>query len=445
MATDLDAPLTASSVDCDMLIIDGGPAGSTAAALLARRVHRVTLLEKARHLRFHIGESLLPANLPLLENLGVAEKIKAIGMEKWEAQFISPWHDHVQPFQFADALNKHMPMSYQVRRSEFDEILLRKGARVMEGCQALHVDFSPGGVTVQTRHENGAAQTVHARYLIDASGRDTFLANRLKMKRSNPAHNSAAIYAHFRGATSGVGKSASDFSIFWFDCGWFWFIPLADGVTSVGAVVSPHYLKTRKGRPLAQFLEETVALCPHLKERLKDAQLAFPAEATGNHSYVSDRTQMGNHQLLGDAYTFIDPVFSSGVMLAMQSAFAGAEVVDACLREPQRAAQALRRFDRLMRHVPRIYSWFICRVTNSVLRVIIMAPRNIFRVKETVLSVLAGDLFGRTRTDMRLLISKAFYYIGSALSPLRTLKAARMRSFNIRNVGSIDEPGAASH
>ena len=135
----------------------------------------------------------------------------------------------------------------------------------------------------------------------------------------------------------------------------------------------------------------------------------------------------------------------SGVMLAMQSAFAGAEVVDACLREPQRAAQALRRFDRLMRHVPRIYSWFICRVTNSVLRVIIMAPRNIFRVKETVLSVLAGDLFGRTRTDMRLLISKAFYYIGSALSPLRTLKAARMRSFNIRNVGSIDEPGAASH
>ena len=152
------------------------------------------------------------------------------------------------------------------------------------------------------------------------------------------------------------------------------------------SVVSPHYLKMRKGRPLAQFLEETVALCPHLKERLKDAQLAFPAEATGNHSYVSDRTQMGNHQLLGDAYTCIDPVFSSGVMLAMQSAFAGAEVVDACLREPQRAAQALRRFDRLMRHVPRIYSWFICRVTNPVLRVIIMAPRNILDRKSTRLN-----------------------------------------------------------
>ena len=170
MATDLDAPLTASSVDCDMLIIDGGPAGSTAAALLARRVHRVTLLEKARHLRFHIGESLLPANLPLLENLGVAEKIKAIGMETRESNLSRPGCEHVQQFQFADALINEMPMSCQVRRSEFDEILLRnasrKGARVTESCQVRHVDFSLGGVIVETRREHPTAQTVHVRYQI---------------------------------------------------------------------------------------------------------------------------------------------------------------------------------------------------------------------------------------------------------------------------------------
>ena len=134
--------------DCDVLVIGGGPAGSTAAALLAERGYRVTLLEKAHHPRFHIGESLLPANLPLLEKLGVADAVKAIGMEKWGAEFVSPWHDHRQSFEFADAIDKSMPMAYQVRRAEFDEILIRnagrKNARVVEGCQVLDVEFLPG-------------------------------------------------------------------------------------------------------------------------------------------------------------------------------------------------------------------------------------------------------------------------------------------------------------
>ena len=129
----------APASNCDVLVIGGGPAGSTAAALLAERGYRVTLMEKARHPRFHIGESLLPANLPLLEKLGVADEVRAIGMEKWGAEFVSPWHDHKQAFAFADAMDKSMPMAYQVRRSEFDEILIRnaslKNARVVEGCQ----------------------------------------------------------------------------------------------------------------------------------------------------------------------------------------------------------------------------------------------------------------------------------------------------------------------
>ncbi len=139
------AASAARSSDCDVLVIGGGPAGSTAAALLAERGYRVTLLEKAHHPRFHIGESLLPANLPLLEKLGVADAVKAIGMEKWGAEFVSPWHDHKQAFEFADAMDKSMPMAYQVRRAEFDEILIRnasrKNARVVEGCQVQDVEF----------------------------------------------------------------------------------------------------------------------------------------------------------------------------------------------------------------------------------------------------------------------------------------------------------------
>ncbi len=432
--------------DCDVLVIGGGPAGSTAAALLAERGYRVTLLEKARHPRFHIGESLLPANLPLLEKLGVAEAVKAIGMEKWGAEFVSPWHDHKQSFEFVDAMDKSMPMAYQVRRAEFDEILIRnasrKNARVVEGCQVQDVNFLPdnAGALVQARHDDGSMESVHARFVLDASGRDTFLGNRFKAKQRNKKHNSTAIYAHFSGAERNSGKAAGNITIFWFEHGWFWFIPLADGATSVGAVTWPYYLKTRNDKSLTQFFQETIALCAPLSERLQHAQLTSPVEATGNFSYVCDRTHGSNYLLLGDAYTFIDPVFSSGVMLAMHSAFVGADTVDICLRHPKQAAAALKKFDSTMRIGPKAFSWFIYRVTNPTMRNMFMGPSNIFRVKEALLSVLAGDVFGKTPIHGPLLLFKGLYYASSLLNFRRTLKAWRIRKHNIR---AVDGTGAA--
>lgn len=445
----MNNPSAASSADtsnCDVLVIGGGPAGSTAAALLAERGYRVTLLEKAHHPRFHIGESLLPANLPLLEKLGVADAVKAIGMEKWGAEFVSPWHDHKQSFEFADAMDKSMPMAYQVRRSEFDEILIRnasrKNARVVEGCQVQDVNFLPNdaGALVEARHDDGSVETVHARFVLDASGRDTFLGNRFKAKQRNKKHNSTAIYGHFVGAERNTGKAEGNITIFWFDHGWFWFIPLSDGTTSVGAVSWPYYLKTRNKKPLEQFLLETIDLCAPLRERLQHAQLTSPVEATGNFSYVCDRTHGSNYLLLGDAYTFIDPVFSSGVMLAMQSAFVGADTVDTCLRHPQQAAAALKKFDRTMRIGPKEFSWFIYRVTNPTMRNMFMGPRNIFRVKEALLSVLAGDVFGKTPIHGPLLIFKGIYYTASLFNFKRTWQAWRMHKQDIR---AVDETGAA--
>jgi len=422
--------------DCDVLIIGGGPAGSTAAALLAERGYRVTLLEKAHHPRFHIGESLLPANLPLLEKLGVADAVKAIGMEKWGAEFVSPWHDHTQSFKFADAMDKSMPMAYQVRRAEFDEILIRnasrKNARVVEGCQVQDVSFLPEGVQVLARHDDGSLETVHARFVLDASGRDTFLGNRFKAKQRNKKHNSTAIYAHFSGAVRNPGKAAGNISIFWFEHGWFWFIPLSDGTTSVGAVTWPYYLKTRHEKSLEQFFHETIALCAPLSERLQSAHLATAVEATGNFSYWCDRSHGNNYLLLGDAYAFIDPVFSSGVMMAMQSAFVGADTVDTCLRHPELAEAALKKFDKAMRIGPKEFSWFIYRVTNPTLRNMFMEPRNTFRVKEALLSVLAGDVYGKTPIHGPLRVFKMIYYAASLLNPKRTFKAWRMRQHNIR-------------
>jgi len=212
-------------------------------------------------------------------------------------------------------------------------------------------------------------------------------------------------------------------------------------VTSVGAVVWPYYLKTRGESSLEQFFNQTIARCAPLSERLRHARLISPVEATGNYSYVCDRSHGNSYLLLGDAYAFIDPVFSSGVMLAMQSAFVGADTVDTCLRDPSKAAKALRKFDATMRIGPKAFSWFIYRVTNPTMRDMFMGPRNIFRVKEALLSVLAGDIFGTTPIRGPLLLFKALYYGTSLLNFRRTVKAWKMHKHNIQ---SADTTGAAA-
>lgn len=421
----------------DILVIGGGPAGATAAILLAEKGYRVVVLEKSRHPRFHIGESLLPANVPLLERLGVAEKVRAIGMEKWGAEFVSPSDGRRQEFQFANAWDKSQPMSYQVRRSEFDEILIRRaaaqGAEVIEGCKVQDVEFleDGSGVRVAGMHDDGRTQSWTAGQIIDASGRDTFLGNRLQTKRRNKKHNSAALYAHFTGARRDCGKREGNIGIYWFDHGWFWFIPLADGTTSIGAVVWPQYMKTRTG-PLREFFLETIARCPPLADRLSGATLASEVEATGNYAYACDRSYGRNYLLVGDAFAFIDPVFSSGVMLAMHGGAAAAETVDRCRQAPARASSALKRFDKLMRHGPKEFSWFIYRVTNPTMRELFLGPRNVLRMEEALLSVLAGDLFGRTPIWGSLRAFKVLYYVISFANLGRTLRAMRSRSANIR-------------
>ena len=430
----------ASLPECDVLVIGGGPAGSTAGALLAQRGHKVVILEKEHHPRFHIGESLLPANLPLLEKLGVADAVKAIGMEKWGAEFVSPWHDaKSQTFQFGDAWDKTMPFSYQVRRSEFDEILIRNaaslGAEVIEGCRVREVVFAPdqSGATVHAQHEDGRIQHWRARFVVDASGRDTLLGKQFDIKRRNPKHNSSALYAHFTGAKRHPGQDEGNITIFWFDHGWFWLIPLADGTTSIGAVVWPHYLKSRS-KPVKDFFLDTIALCPALSERLVHATLSSEVEATGNFSYSCERTHGPNYLLIGDAFAFIDPVFSSGVMLAMQGGFVGAETVDTCLRQPAKTASALAEFDRQVRLGPAKFSWFIYRVTSPTMRDMFMQPSNVWRLKEALLSMLAGDIFGKTPIWRSIAAFKVLFYLASIWNFGRSWKAMRLRRANIRVV-----------
>jgi flavin-dependent dehydrogenase len=426
--------------DCDVLVIGGGPAGTTIAPLLVEKGYRVVLLEKARHPRFHVGESLLPANMPLFERMGIAEEVKAIGMEKWGAEFISPQHGMAQTFHFADAWDKSQPYAYQVKRAEFDDVLIRnaakKGVEVHECCKAKAIDFLPdnSGAVIRAQHDDGREQTWKARFVVDASGRDTFLANRFQIKHRNPKHNSSAIYGHFSGAIRHEGQAEGNISIFWFEHGWFWFIPMMNDVTSIGMVTWPYFMKTRGQRSIEQFLRDGIAMCEPLAERLKMATLVNEVEATGNFSYVSERNHGANYLLLGDAYAFIDPVFSSGVLLAMNSGVIGADAIDTCLSKPAQAPAALKRFDELMKHGPKEFSWFIYRVTNPIMRDFFMYPKNIFRVKEALLSVLAGDIFGKTPIWRSIWMFKLLYYIANMIQPKRAFMGWKRRRFNIRRV-----------
>lgn len=427
-----------AAVQCDVVVIGGGPAGSTISALLAERGRSVVLVEKATHPRFHIGESLLPLNMPLFDELGVGEEIKRIGMPKYGAEFVSPWHGKPVTFDFADAMDKSFPSAYQVRRSEFDDILFRnaarKGAAALENCRVTAVEFNPRGALVAARQEDGQERRWQTKFVVDASGRDTLLANQFEAKRRNRKHNSAAIFGHFSGATRLEGKAEGNISLFWFDHGWFWFIPLSDGTTSIGAVCWPYYMKSRKTDPERFFLD-TIALSPALAARLRNAKLVSPVTATGNYSYAVKRAAGENYLLLGDAFTFIDPVFSTGVLFAMHSAFVGADTVDACLASPRRAARALKAFDASMHRGPKVFSWFIYRLTTPAFRDLFMHPRN-EKVQEAVLSVLAGDIFRGTPIGGRLLVFKTLYYLKSLVSLRVSLTAWRKRKSAIRELAA---------
>ena len=426
---------------CDVLVIGGGPGGSTIAALLAGEGRDVVLLEKARHPRFHIGESLLPANVALFDELGLRPELERIGMPKWGVEFVSPDHAHQSLLEFGDAWDKTMPYAWQVRRSELDEILFRnaatQGARTLEGARVDDVRFDADGATVCARLEGGGRGEWRARFVVDASGRDTFLANRLKSKKKIAGHNSAAMFGHFHGAQRLPGKLEGNISIFWFEHGWFWFIPLADGTTSVGAVCWPYYLKSR-AKPMREFFADTIAMCPQLAQRLQGATLVEETvHATGNYSYGGTCCTGDRFLLLGDAFAFVDPVFSSGVYLAMHNAFRAAGVVGETLDHPARAARARRAYERYMRRGPREFSWFIYRVTNPTMREFFMYPRNPLRVKEALLSLLAGDIYGDTPLWPSLYAMKGLYYLVSALHPRRTWAAWRRRRLNVRDLGLL--------
>ncbi|HET7561271.1 MAG TPA: NAD(P)/FAD-dependent oxidoreductase [Rhodanobacteraceae bacterium] len=403
---------TARAFDCDVLVVGGGPGGSTASTLLAQRGWRVTLLEKVRHPRFHIGESLLPANMPIFEEIGALAKLEALGRQKLGADF--PRDDgSYYTFRFDRALGDTPPFAYQVKREQMDQMLFEHarehGVDARELVTVERVEFDAEGVTAQL-DAGGAKSTLRARYLVDASGRDTLLGKQLKLIERNNQHQTAAMFAHYRNVAFNPDDPGGNIiSINRFAHGWAWFIPLPDGSTSVGCVCKPGYLKTRQGADNETFMARTLAIVPGAAARMTKAEPVSPVRFTGNYSYACRQMAGPRWILVGDAWAFLDPVFSSGVFLSMYSARRALDVIDGALREPHREAALQRHYASHLRRGYRRFAWFIYRFNSPVMKALFASPRNVMKVEQGVISMLAGDVFDNRLVLSKLRIFKALY------------------------------------
>jgi flavin-dependent dehydrogenase len=331
----------------DVVVVGGGPAGSAAACVLAQAGLAVTLLERAPGARYHVGESLLPLCFPVLERMGALEAIRAAAFqEKNSVQFIRPDGRPSQPFYFASHLKTEAATTWQVDRQRFDEILLATaeaaGATVVRGWEAhslLEEHETVCGVMARDAH--GEDHRLRAKWTLDASGRDGLSMRERRWRVSEPALDRVALWGYFEGAGRGQGDDEGATTIASLPGGgWIWFLPMADDLTSVGVVAKlDEYAGDLQHR--REAFDKAVATQPWVAERLEGAKIHDDLHVTRNYSYFGQHAGKAGLLLCGDAFAFLDPVFSSGIYIALRSGAAAADGVIAASRGERTAQQTV--------------------------------------------------------------------------------------------------------
>jgi FAD-dependent halogenase len=327
-------------LSADVLVIGGGPGGSTAATMLARKGHQVLLLERAHFPRHHIGESLLPASMPVLEELGVVPALQQAGfLLKWGATMV--WGREKTPWSwYFRETNRKYPHTYQVWRPHFDQLLLDNsrahGVDVREGHTVREVVFEDGrAVGVRFAADDGVERLGRARFIVDASGQSALLGRQLDLRRWDPSFHNLAVYGYFAGAKRLPPPDETNLLVESYPHGWFWNIPLHNNWMSVGAVVDSQIGQEglRDSSP-HRFLIEHIAQAPHTRQMLAEANLAYGPFVIKDWSYISDEVVGDGYILVGDAACFVDPLFSSGVHLALMAGVLAAAYVTTALKDP---------------------------------------------------------------------------------------------------------------
>jgi 1H-pyrrole-2-carbonyl-[peptidyl-carrier protein] chlorinase len=325
-------------LDADVIVIGGGPAGSTLATLLARDGHKVLLLEKDVHPRDHVGESLVPSTNLIFERIGFLDKMDDAGFihkpgTGWNAPRSNPWQFiDIQLFEFP-LPGTPRPYTYSVERDVMDAMLIRhaheQGAKVLQGVKVKEVLFEDGrAVGVRAVVTDGWERDLYARVVVDASGRRCLLAGQLGLKRKDPNFNQFCMYSWFRGVEVPPEKYTG-FTLFYFlglNKSWAWNIPLRDGVTSMGVVVDKRDFQV-SGRSEEEFFYSLVRRNRGFTQVMEKAERIRPWWIEADYSYKIDRYAGPGWMLVGDAVRFVDPVFSSGVDVALFSALYAYEAI----------------------------------------------------------------------------------------------------------------------
>jgi flavin-dependent dehydrogenase len=322
--------------DYDVIVMGGGPAGSAVSSILAREGRKVVVFEKEVFPRHHIGESLMTDTFWTFQRMGILEKMKQSPfVRKYSVQFANPAGKESRPFYFFEANHHESAVTWQVTRSEFDKLLIEhaaeQGATVYQGTMIKQVLFDGDrAIGVEAQMPDGSLQQFHAKVVVDATGQSAMLSNKFRWRVRDPKLKKAVLYSYFTGAHREPDLNGGATLVLRTQLGsggWFWYIPLENGITSVGIVADPDYLVKGRGQDLAKIFHEEVEKCEPCRRRLVGAERVDKIYSILDYSYRSKQNAGNGFILIGDAYGFLDPIYSSGVLLACKMAELAADAI----------------------------------------------------------------------------------------------------------------------